>query len=52
MGGDSRTGRGPGTRLARALGIAHWSPWPLVAIGLAIIGAGQALDLHRQYREA
>ena len=52
MGGDSRTGRGPGTRLARALGVAHWSPWPLVAIGLFIIGAGQAFDLHRQYREA
>ncbi|GMU43133.1 MAG: hypothetical protein AMXMBFR25_11190 [Lysobacterales bacterium] len=30
----------------------HWSPWLLVAIGLAIIGAGLGFDLKRQYRDA
>ncbi|MGE4071218.1 MAG: ATP-binding protein [Lysobacterales bacterium] len=36
----------------RRIGLARWSPWPLVAIGLAIIGTGLGLDLRRQYHEA
>ena len=32
--------------------LSQWSPWPLVAIGLSIIGAGLGLDLRRQYQEA
>ena len=36
----------------RRIGLAQWSPWPLVAIGLAIIGTGLGLDLRRQYQEA
>ena len=39
-------------RLARRLRLAQWSPWPLVAIGLIVIGLGLGLDLRRQYREA
>ena len=38
--------------LVRWLRMGHASPWPLVAIGLLVIGAGLAVDLHRQYREA
>ncbi len=38
--------------LVRWLRMGQASPWPLVAIGLLIIGAGLAVDLHRQYREA
>jgi PAS domain-containing protein len=39
-------------RLARRLHLAQWSPWPLVAAGLLIIGLGLGLDLRRQYHEA
>jgi PAS domain S-box-containing protein len=39
-------------RLARRLRLAHWSPWPLVAFGLIVIGLGLGLDLRRQYLES
>jgi two-component system, sensor histidine kinase and response regulator len=40
------------SRLLRRLDLAHWSPWPLVAAGLILIGIGLGLDLWRQLLEA
>ena len=38
--------------LIRWLRMGQASPWPLVAIGLLVIGIGLAVDLRRQYQEA
>ena len=40
------------TRWLSGLRLAQTSPWPLVAVGLALIGAGLGWDLRRQYVES
>jgi len=37
---------------AQRLRLAQWSPWPLLAIALLVIGVGLGLDLRRQFHES